>query len=429
MRIRLFEIYTKILKNKVVQNSIWLYFLLFANTVLPLMTIPYVTRVLGKEQYGFYSVALNWIFYLSAIVNYGFDLTGTKQIAEIDKNNKRKIERYVSSVVYAKLYLTCISAIIMIGIIVLCKYEGRQKLCLLILFLSVFGDAIKQTWLFQGLQVMENITVISVVSRILSTILVFSFVHKESLYFYCVIYSGASIFVGIAGMFLTRFNLKIKFCKVDYYEIIERLKEGFTLFTTTITSKVFSGFGITILGIVTDASTVGVYSAIYKIPTVLISCFTPISQALYPYVCTKYRENYFKGKKLVFKIAVFITGFFSVGSILIVCMRTIIIKYAFGKEYINSANLLIPFLIWLCISIFNNFLGTQTLIASGHSKEYSRSFLISGIALIVFTLWSGIIFGMYGIAYAQVAAEFLLMCTNAFYIHKLEADQKGKKDG
>ena len=69
----------QIIKSKVFKNSIWLTILQLVNTVVPMLTIPYITRVLGAAQYGIFSVALNWIIYFQVIVEFGFNLTGSKK--------------------------------------------------------------------------------------------------------------------------------------------------------------------------------------------------------------------------------------------------------------------------------------------------------------------------------------------------------------
>ena len=71
----------QILNSKIIKNSFWLTILQCVNTVVPMLTIPYITRVLGTSEYGNFSTALNWIIYFQVIVEYGFGLTGAKKTA------------------------------------------------------------------------------------------------------------------------------------------------------------------------------------------------------------------------------------------------------------------------------------------------------------------------------------------------------------
>ena len=71
----------KLLSSKVLKNGIWLTILQLVNTVIPVITIPYVTRILGTNEYGIFSIALNWILYLQVLVEYGFGLSGSRKVA------------------------------------------------------------------------------------------------------------------------------------------------------------------------------------------------------------------------------------------------------------------------------------------------------------------------------------------------------------
>ena len=69
-----------VLKSKVFKNGFWLTILQLVNTVIPILTIPYITRILGAEEYGVFSIALNWVTYLQVFVEYGFGLSGARKV-------------------------------------------------------------------------------------------------------------------------------------------------------------------------------------------------------------------------------------------------------------------------------------------------------------------------------------------------------------
>ena len=77
----------KILKRKSVKNGAWLYLLQIFNTVVPLLTLPYITRILGAKQYGIFSIAINVIGYYQVVVEYGFAMSATRKVALSDKNS------------------------------------------------------------------------------------------------------------------------------------------------------------------------------------------------------------------------------------------------------------------------------------------------------------------------------------------------------
>ena len=94
------------LNSKVVKNGMWLVVLQIFNMVVPLLTIPYITRVLGTTNYGIFSLALNWVTYIQVIVEYGFAFTGARQVSISSDNNLQKL---FSRIITARLILMSFS--------------------------------------------------------------------------------------------------------------------------------------------------------------------------------------------------------------------------------------------------------------------------------------------------------------------------------
>ena len=92
---------SKYLKTKVLRNGLWLYALQFFNTIIPLLTIPYITRVISTTQYGIFSTALNIIGYLQVVIEYGFGMSATRKIA-CNENNNEEVNRLFSIVFMKK---------------------------------------------------------------------------------------------------------------------------------------------------------------------------------------------------------------------------------------------------------------------------------------------------------------------------------------
>ena len=93
-----------LLKKKAVKNGAWLYLLQFFNTVVPLLTLPYITRILGVKQYGIFSIAINIIGYYQVVVEYGFAMSATRKVVLSDKNADL-LSKIFSAVFFFKMYL------------------------------------------------------------------------------------------------------------------------------------------------------------------------------------------------------------------------------------------------------------------------------------------------------------------------------------
>lgn len=234
---------------------------------------------------------------------------------------------------------------------------------------------------------MRYITIVNIVSRTITVVMTFLLVKSvDDLYLYCLLYSISPVFSGVLGIFFAKKRFHIRLVKVDLCDVWAELKNGWYVFTTQLSSKVFGAIGITFLGMFASTEEVGIYSAIQKIPNILILAWTPISQVLYPISSQKFSESFEVGTAFVRKSKkIFVLLFFAVALICSLTSR-FVVTVAFGQEYAKKFYWIIPLLLWMVVAIYNNFAGIQTLLASGHDREYSRCFQIGVAATILFNL-------------------------------------------
>lgn len=409
---------SNIFHSKMAENGFWMVLLQGFNTIIPLLTLPYITRILSTAAYGEFSIALNWIGYFQVIVEYGFGLTGARRVA----THKRKEELDVlhSDIICARLVLLILCVAFFTVLVLLMHIERTQVICMVVLFLMILAIVFQQNWFFQGVAEMKNITIINVISRSISVALIILLVKSPNdLYLYCFLYISNFIISSIFGCLVVRFKYGVKFSFPHFNEIINELIDGWPLFVSSAMTKIFGNIGITILALISSKDVVGIYSAISKIPYVLSSLFSAIAQALYPYICNSFENSYKNGLKNVRKYGIPVFFFFVIGGVLIVAANNFIVRIAFGADYVGSSTLLIPFVIWVLFGIANNFLGIQTLVASGHQKEYSTAFTISVAVMLGLMFLLGHFFGEYGIAYASMISEMILSVMLILFIKKV----------
>ena len=126
------------------------------NYILPLITIPYLVRVLGPEMYGLTSFAISFITIFTLITNYGFNFSATKDIS-INKKYHTKVSQIFSKVIFIK---TVLFFICFLFLVLLINYFDRFSINSKIYYLSfgiVLGQVITPLWLFQGLEKMKYI--------------------------------------------------------------------------------------------------------------------------------------------------------------------------------------------------------------------------------------------------------------------------------
>lgn len=394
-------------KNQYFKNGIWLYALQFINTVIPLLTLPYIVRVFGSESYGVISISLNIIGYLKVVSDYGFELTGARNIA-ISKS-KSQIEETYTAITWAKTLILCIILLAIIVLPWLFDFSTFDRNVFYLLSLMVIGSTFSYNWLFQGLQRMKFITIMNVISRSISVVLIFLFVKNPSdMFIYALIYSSVFVINALISFIIIKKIIKIKLLRFNWLSIKNQLYDGFHIFTTSIMSKIFASFSITVLGIFATKSDVGIFSAIQKIPLLIIMIYMPISQVIFPYVSKKFGEDKDGAVRTIRKLSLYIISFFTLISIVLILSSKFVVYLLFGSEYSVHYLILIPLLIWVIFSIANNILGIQILVGSGRQTIYSKIFTISVLMMIGLNLLMGYWFGLMGVSIATALSEIAL---------------------
>lgn len=346
----------KILKSKVFSNGVYLYVLQMFNMIVPLLTLPYITRILGDSQYGVFSKMLNYVTYCQTIVEYGFTLAGARKITLCNSIEERN--KIFSSITYSKILLTLISYSVVIVLTFTIAKNTTQKICMLILALMLVAETFTQTWIFQGMQYMRPIMLVSVISRSISTVCMFIFVKSaDHLLLYASLYVSANLIAALFGTTIVMKKFQIKFTYINKGELFFTLKDGWPLFTTSFASKLCSGFAITSLGFFCTDAIVGGYSAVQKIPYILVMMFAPIGQVIYPFICRLYADDVNSGIKFLKISASIVLCVCMIGVVIIVILKDLLIGFAFGDAYLCYAELIIPLVIWMFFSIANNFFG------------------------------------------------------------------------
>ena len=414
-----------IIQKSVVRNSIWLFVLQGFNTILPLLTVPYVTRVLSPEGYGDFSIALNWAGYMQLIVEYGFALNAPRKLA-ISTSLDEEAALY-SRVIWARGLLCILEIIVVVFGYRLLPLSDVVKKCIVILCISVIGTVVQHTWFFQGKEDMRFITISNVVSRAVSTVLIFVFVKKQTdVFTYCFLYSSHFVVVGFIGLIIAkrRYHVKIKRCSCK--DIFFELKDSFNLFLSASMVRVISAIGVTYLGFVVSSTSVGIYNALNKFPYLITLAWAPISQSLYPYMSKSFDVSWKNGVKTLKKLMLPIMLGFSLMGGFIIIARYPLTKLVFGDQYLLDVDLVIPLIIWVIVGILNNFLGIQVLCASGKSKEYRSSIIVCLVMTVSLTFLLGSKYLSFGVAYASLISEVGLSFVLAMRIRHINRNNECK---
>jgi PST family polysaccharide transporter len=278
-------------KKRLLENFLSLSVLQIANYILPLITVPYLVRVLGFEYFGLISFSIIFIGYFILLTNYGFELTATREIS-INQSDIDKLSEIFSSVMIIRTLLMVISFFVLTAVVFSFEKFSKDWLIYYLSFGIVIGNVLFPVWFFQGVENMKYITILNFISKLIFVVLIFIFVKKaEDYYLVPFLTSLGSIISGLIALIVIRRKFGIRF-KIQKFKTIKKyLIDGWSIFLSRIYVNIYTTTNVFILGLLTNNVQVGYYSVIEKIVLAIGNMLTPINQALFPYLSKLYKKD------------------------------------------------------------------------------------------------------------------------------------------
>ena len=289
-------------KKRLLSNFFSLSILQIFTYILPLLTLPYLVRVLGVDNFGLVMFAQAFLMFFNILVDYGFNLSATREIS-IHRDNKEKVTEIFSSVMSIKAILIFVSfTILTIVVFSFEKFSSDWELYYLS-FLVVIGNAMFPIWYFQGMEKMKYITIVNITSKLIFTILIFVVIQEPSDYIYVPLLNGFGFIVGgIISLWIVYKNFKQSFVFQKYHTLKMHFKDSSQFFLSRVSVSIYTSANAFVLGLFTSITMVGYYSIAEKLYMAIQSLYGPITQVLYPYIAKERNITLFK--KLFYSIVV-----------------------------------------------------------------------------------------------------------------------------
>lgn len=400
-------------KNTIIRNTFALLILQGSLYIVPLIILPYLIRVLGIETFGLLAFATATIAFFRGIVEYGFNLSGTKQITD-HRNNIEKISELFSGILISKLLLSFICFFILSLLVVSFDVFSKNWEVFLLTFLIVFGDVIFPLWFFQGVENMKMITYLQIAYKTIFVFLVFLFVqHQDDFLLVPLLDSIGSIIIGFFAVFYVKRKYQLKFYFVSKKLIIDLLKDGMHIFFSRITVILYTSLNTFVLGLITNNSIVGIYAIAEKIYMAIRGLLNPFVQAIFPYLVQKYKENRDEYYKIVQKINY---GYFTV----LVAFSLLTYVFSDNLFYLISGHtshdgqaVLKIFAIALLFAIGT--LYSNLLVIKNESHLLSKITFVGMMINIVFIIPVIYMFGIFGVALLFLSVQLIQAILQMIY--------------
>lgn len=403
-------------EKNLINNYIYNTIFTALNLLFPIITLPYVSRIIGVEGIGKVNFTNSIVNYFLMIASLGIPLYGVREVAKV-RSNKNKLAKVFSEIFTINLLSTIFCITIYYIMIFNIEFFKNDNLLFIVSGFSLILNILNLDWFYQGLEEYKYIAIRSSIIKIISIILLFTLVKsKEDYIIYAMINTVAISGNNIINALNIRNIIKISLKNIN---IRQRIRPIVILLSIQLAINIYANLDTTMCGILSTQESVGFYSNAVKINRIIVTLVISISTILLPRLSLYVENNNFnKFNELViqvFKILLFLAFPIMIG-ILFISKEIILIM--FGQEFIpaiTTMQIMSPLIVILAIG---NLFGTQVLIPLGQEKGLLISVVIGSIINFTINLILIPIYSQNGAAIATVLAETVVMAVQVYFANK-----------
>ncbi|ELI8169997.1 oligosaccharide flippase family protein [Yersinia enterocolitica] len=386
------------------RNIFSLFILQGSNYFITLLTLPYLTRVLGVEGFGIYSLTLSIAQYFVIFIDFGFNLSASKRIAE-RQSDPEYISKVFFETIYAKLILCLVS---ILGIIILASINSysviRSELIYTIIML--IGTVLMPIWFFQGIEKLSVVTKLMVFSRLALLPLFFMFVRSDADVKYAIIIqSSLSLLAGLIAIIYIYKQKLIQAVKFTSLGIGHALKDSFPIFTAVLSNSLYTMSTTIIIGIFSNVYEVSIFTAADRMKGAILGVFLILGNAFYPRINALMVNSKEQAYSLIRKIFYWQGALSILIIIFVIIFSKLITQIMFGSEYSAVSSLLILFSPVYFLVLQSAVLGNYILLTHGYKKAYTILPIASAIIHIPLCAYLASRYGAWGGIISIVTAE------------------------
>lgn len=344
-----------------VSNFGYMMLLQITGYVFPLLTIPYLARVIGVEGFGKIAFAGAVIVWFQTITDWGFNYTATRDVAQ-NRENPEKVSKIFSNVLWARALLMAISFSLLLILITTVPYFQENQAILLVSFLLIPGHIMFPDWFFQAMERMKYITIFNLLSKALFTAMVFIFINKkEDFILQPILMSLGYLTCGFFSMYIIIVKWQVKIHAPQWRQIVFTIKNSTDVFINNIMPNLYNSFSTVLLGFYGGSVSNGLLDAGRKFVEISQQFLMVISRVFFPFLSRKInKHDLYIRLQMSLSIIFFIT--LSVAS-------PLIIDVFFTPEFEPAVLVLQIMSLSIVFLSLNNIYGTNFMIIKGHEKS------------------------------------------------------------
>lgn len=403
------------MKKSITKNYIYNLTYQILILILPLITTPYISRILGAENIGIYSYTISIVTYFILFGSLGIAMYGQREIAYLQEDKQKYSKTFWE--IFILRFITMFMSMT-IFYFAFAK-NGEYSIYYKVLLLEMIANCLDISWFFQGLEEFKKIVIRNTILKITSIICIFIFVkNSNDLIIYFLIYVLSTLFGNVTlWPYLSKFLTRIK---VKELNILQHLKPTIALFIPQIAIQIYTVLDKVMIGaIITDKSEVGYYEQSQKVIKMLLTVVTSLGTVMVPRMANTFINGDVKRIQEYMKRAfnfVFLLAFPMMFGILAIANNFVPIFFGQGYEKVAILmSVISPILLMIGLS---NVIGTQYLLPTKRQKEFTISVAIGALVNFIINMLLIKKYGALGASIGTVIAEISVTIIQFIFIRK-----------
>ena len=411
----------KSLKLNFIMNAI----LTMSSVIFPLITVPYVSRVLLDVGTGKVTFATSIVTYFMMFAQLGIPTYGIRACANV-RDDKEELSRVTHELFFISMVMTILSYILLAAAIIFVPRLREDKTLMIVTSFMIILGTIGVEWLYKGLEQYSYITIRSIIFKAISVIAMFFLVRAESDY---VMYGAITVFASSASYVMNLINVRkyITLKPVGGYNLKRHFKPIAVFFAMACATTIYTNLDNVMLGFMKTDSDVGLYNAAVRVKTILVSLVTSLGTVLLP------RASYYVEHGMMDEFKVIARKALNFVFLAAAPLALYFVIYAregilllMGDAFADSTapmQIIMPTLLLIGIT---NILGIQILVPLGREKIVLYSEIAGAVVDVVINALLIPGMGASGAAIGTLVAEAVVLAVQAAALRKEVADAFSK---
>lgn len=412
----------KILKNRFLLNIFSLTSVHFLNYLFPLITVPYVLRIIGAENYGLINFVQAVVNYFVLVVSFGLSLTAPRDIA-IVRNDKEKLSEVFSIIFFSRLYLSFLASIVFLILVFVVEKFRTNYFLFIISIVYIIQGAISPYHFFRGIERMDYLAILNFISRFLFVFMLFVFVrNKDDYYKIILIDIISSMLVTLISLFIVFYKFEVKLFIPKFNRVFDSYKKNLSVFLSEIYVLIYTSSYTVTLGFLSDYSYVGYYTAALKLVNVWIGFENNIVNVFFPHI-SKTAAISFESVSSKIKKIFSISLWMSVpATIFFFFYADFIVKVFFGENYSQSINVLKILSFLNILILLNVHLTFNGMLALGYDRSFNLARLYGALSALFFGPVLIYYYHHLGASFSYIISEVFVLFYSVYKMRLGEVD-------